>query len=189
MIVVVSGLPRAGTSALMQMLVAGGLPAFVDDMRPADASNPRGYFEHARVKALARDASWIGEAEGHVVKVVAPLVPFLPAGPEYRVVLAERDMDEVLASQAAMLARLGRPAGSAAALAPVFARHLTAARAWAEATPGAEMLAVGHRALIATPAAVAAAIAAFAGTPAAPLDPDAMAAAIDPTLYRQRSPS
>ena len=189
MIVVVSGLPRSGTSMLMQMLVAGGLPPYVDAARPADASNPRGYFEHARVRALARDASWVPEADGHVVKVVAPLVPFLPAGPAYRVVLAERAMDEVLASQSSMLTRLGRPSAAAATLAPVFERHLAAARAWSDTTPGARLLAVSHQHLLAAPAAAAAAIAAFLGPDAGPLDTAAMAAAVDPSLYRERAPA
>ena len=49
-ITVVSGLPRSGTSLMMQMLSAGGLPALTDDLREADESNPRGYFEFEPVK-------------------------------------------------------------------------------------------------------------------------------------------
>ncbi|HLT47753.1 MAG TPA: hypothetical protein VK002_11040 [Rubricoccaceae bacterium] len=182
-VVVVSGLPRAGTSMLMQMLAAGGLRPFTDGAREADASNPRGYFEHERVKALARDKSWVPEAHGHAVKVVAPLLPHLPAGPAYRVVFVERALDEVLRSQTAMLARLGRPSADPAVVRPVYARHLAAARAWLDGTPRAEVLPLAHAEVLADPAAAAARLNAFLG---GHLDEAAMAAVVDPSLHRER---
>src|SRR5690606_32353125 len=160
-VVVVTGLPRSGTSMLMQMLVAGGLPAFTDREREADASNPRGYFEHERIKALAHDKGWLPEADGHAAKVVAPLLPHLPQGPHYRVIFLERDLDEVLASQAAMLDRLGKPSADPALLRPVYERHLAAAQRWLQTTPRAESLVLAHRDLIERPAAQAAALNAF----------------------------
>ena len=95
--IVVSGLPRSGTSLVMQMLAAAGLPVFGDDARPPDADNPRGYFEHAAVRRLAEDPSVLAAAEGRVVKVVAPLVRALPEGGRYRVIFVERAIDEVVA--------------------------------------------------------------------------------------------
>ena len=183
-VAVVSGLPRSGTSMLMQMLVAGGLRAFTDRAREADASNPRGYFEHERVKALAHDKGWVPEADGHAVKVVAPLLPHLPTGPAYRVVFVERDLEEVLRSQSAMLARLDRPAADADVLRPVYRRHLTAARAWLTAQPRADALALTHAEVLADPAGAAALLNAFLG---GHLDEAAMAAVVDPTLHRQRA--
>lgn len=183
-IVVVSGLPRSGTSMLMQMLVAGGLDPFVDGQRAPDASNPRGYFEHDRVRALARDTGWLPDADGRVVKVVAPLLPHLPPGPAYRVVLLTRRLDEVLASQRAMLGRLGHAAASDDALRPVYARMLDAARAWAAATPGAETVELDHAAVVADPADASARLAAFLDRP---LDEAAMAAAVEPSLHRERN--
>lgn len=187
-VTVVSGLPRSGTSMLMQMLVAGGLPPFTDGARVPDASNPRGYFEHERVKALATDAGWVSDADGHVVKVVANLLPKLPAGPRYRVVVLDRDVGHVLRSQTAMLARLGRPAADEGLIRAVFEGHYRAALRWAERTPGAEALVVAHADAIADPAATAGAIADFLdpGLPS-PLDRAAMAATVDPMLHRERA--
>lgn len=188
-VVVVSGLPRSGTSMLMQMLTAGGLEAFADGEREADASNPRGYYEHDRVRALARDKGWVPDADGRVVKVVAPLLPHLPAGPAYRVVLLDRDLGEVLASQRRMLDRLGRPAADDAVLASAYRRHMDRARGWIERTPGAVGLDLAHADVIADPAAAAARLAGFLrddGLDAA-LDPAAMAAAVDPSLHRERA--
>ncbi|WP_412062720.1 sulfotransferase family protein [Rubrivirga sp. IMCC45206] len=182
-LVVVSGLPRTGTSMMMQMLTAGGLPAFTDEARAADASNPRGYYEHARVKGLARDRAWVPEADGHVVKVVAPLLPFLPPGARYRVVMMERDLDEVLASQAAMLTASGHTPAPPDVLRAVYAQRLAAARAWADETPGAERLSIPYADAIADPAGVARRVAAFVGG----LDPAPMAAAVDRSLHRQRA--
>ena len=79
-ITIVSGLPRSGTSMLMQMLAAGGLAPFSDGERTADEDNPKGYYEHEKVKALARDNAWLGEAKGASIKIVSPLLKFLPPG-------------------------------------------------------------------------------------------------------------
>jgi hypothetical protein len=185
MITVVSGLPRSGTSMLMQMLDAGGLPPFTDAERAPDASNPRGYYEHERVKALARDNSWLAEAEGHVVKVIAQLLGHLPDGFDYRVAFLERDLDEVLASQAAMLQRLGRPGAEPDVLRPIFERQLAGAQRWLDAHPRATVLYVRHGDVVADPAEQAARLNAFLG---GDLDQAAMAAAVDPALHRQRTP-
>lgn len=181
MITVVSGLPRSGTSMMMQMLEAGGLTPFSDQRRAADASNPRGYYEHERVKALAKDNAWVADAEGHVVKVIAQLLRHLPDGSDYRVVFMERDLDEVLDSQTAMLGRLGRPGGNPVVLRPVFERQLAEAKAWLNEHPRADVLYVPHRAVIEAPTAQAAAVNAFLG---GGLDEAAMAAVVDPSLHR-----
>ena len=184
MITVVSGLPRSGTSMLMQMLEAGGLPPYTDAERAADPSNPRGYYEHERAKALARDNVWLAEAEGHVLKVIAQLLRHLPNGFDYRVVFLDRDLDEVLASQSAMLQRLGRPAAKPAVLRPVFERQLAEAKRWLDTHPRADVLYVPHLDTIADPAAQAARINDSLG---GALDEGAMASAVDPSLHRQRT--
>ena len=63
-IVVVSGLPRSGTSMMMQMLQAGGLEILTDAVRMADASNPKGYLEFEAVKDLDKGPTpaWLGQA-------------------------------------------------------------------------------------------------------------------------------
>lgn len=182
---VVSGLPRSGTSMLMQMLVAGGLEALSDSVRSADASNPRGYLEHERVKRLAQDNRWLPEARGRVIKVVAPLVPFLPQGEPYRVILMNRDLDEVVASQTSMLQRLERQGSSldAEQLKPLLQQQLARAAALCQAHQ-VPLLAVQHRDVLKDPSGVAAQLADFLGLT---VDTTAMAAVVDPSLHRERA--
>lgn len=186
LLTVVTGLPRSGTSMAMQMLVAGGLPAFTDGQREADESNPRGYYEHDRVRSLATDPDWVPDADGHAVKVVAPLAVHLPQGARYDVILMERDVDEVLRSQSAMLGRSGEASADAQVLRPAYQRFLDETLAWAERTPGVRLLRVRHAAAIESPADVAAQLADFCSAPD-PLDAHAMASAVDPSLYRERT--
>ena len=109
-VVVVSGLPRSGTSMMMQMLKAGGIQPLTDGRRNADEDNLRGYYEHEKVKNLARDSSWLTEAKGKAVKVIVQLLSHLPSRHDlrYRVVFMVRDLDEVIHSQKAMLTHMGR---------------------------------------------------------------------------------
>jgi predicted AlkP superfamily phosphohydrolase/phosphomutase/tetratricopeptide (TPR) repeat protein len=107
-ITIVSGLPRSGTSLMMQLLVAAGREALTDSKRAADADNPLGYFEFEIAIELAKDTSWLQQARGKVVKIVAQLLPHLPRDEHYQIIFMEREMTEVIASQKAMLARQGR---------------------------------------------------------------------------------
>ncbi|HKI70445.1 MAG TPA: sulfotransferase, partial [Verrucomicrobiae bacterium] len=107
-ITIVSGLPRSGTSLMMQLLTAAGIEALTDAKRAADEDNPLGYFEFEKTLALAKDNSWLPEARGKVVKIVAQLLPFLPRNEHYHVIFMERNLTEAIASQNAMLARQGR---------------------------------------------------------------------------------
>ncbi|MAN26579.1 MULTISPECIES: alkaline phosphatase family protein [Mesonia] len=102
-IVVVSGLPRSGTSLMMQMLVAGGIDPLIDEKRKADHSNPKGYFEYEPVKSLARDNSWLDKAQNRSVKIVAPLLKFLHPKYRYRILFMTRDLEEIITSQQVML--------------------------------------------------------------------------------------
>src|SRR6266705_1802013 len=99
-IIIVSGLPRSGTSMMMRMLEAGGIEAMKDNLRPADDSNPVGYYEDARVKRL-RDGSheWLESAIGKVVKVVSPLLEYLPRRHSYKLIFMLRSVEEIVASQ------------------------------------------------------------------------------------------
>src|SRR6185295_16167693 len=115
-VTVVSGLPRSGTSLMMQMLSAGGMSALTDEKRTADESNPRGYFEFEPVKRLRADQAWLGEARGRVVKIIHLLLRELPADGRlaYRVIFMKRPLDEILASQRVMLEREGKKSADAA---------------------------------------------------------------------------
>ncbi len=108
-IVVVSGLPRSGTSMAMKMLEAGGLAIVTDNVRAADDDNPRGYYEDERVKDLARDANreWLRDARGKAIKIISFLLKDLPPDNNYKVLFMERDLGEVLASQQKMLDHRG----------------------------------------------------------------------------------
>ena len=189
-ILIVSGLPRSGTSMLMQMLAAGGMPILTDNVREADEDNPRGYFEFEPVKKMLQDRSFIEEARGKAVKVVAPLVCTLPRGFHYRVVLIERDLDEILASQATMIERrkatVQQSPGRSERLRNEYMRVMDQTRRTLNARPDVELLELNYRSILSEPACAAAAIAAFAGVP---LDTERMSSAVDRSLHRNQSVS
>jgi predicted AlkP superfamily phosphohydrolase/phosphomutase/tetratricopeptide (TPR) repeat protein len=186
-VVVVSGLPRSGTSMMMQMLMAGGFEACSDDKREADDSNQRGYFEDERVKALGKDNSWLDEAKGKAVKVVAPLLFRLPRGPQhnYRVVFMERDLGEVVRSQRAMLERLEREGTKMAdqKLQKVYAEQLRRVKRLLAASHMPTLF-VGHLDCIQRPAEVAERVRTFLS---GELEVAAAAAVVDPSLHRERA--
>ena len=107
-ITIVSGLPRSGTSMMMQMLEAGGIPALTDGFREIDMDNPKGYYEFEPVKQTKEDPSWLDDCPGKVVKMVSLLLYDLPEGRRYKVIFMQRKMDEILASQKKMLKHRGR---------------------------------------------------------------------------------
>src|SRR5262249_33229912 len=149
---------------LMQILAAGGIPPLTDGRREADDDNPRGYLEFEAATNLARDASWISQARGKAVKVVLPLLRSLPAGEAYRVIVIERDIREVIASQHQMLSRLGREDRAArndAALAHEYRALRDRARAWLEPRNEIAVLALEYAAVLADPASGIAEIARF----------------------------
>ena len=184
LITVVSGLPRSGTSMLMQMLDAAGYPCLTDGIRKADADNPRGYFECEKVKRLRRDWGWMPEAEGKAVKIIAQLIPFLPPQFSYRVIFMERDIGEVLASQRKMLQRQRKSGGnlSDAQLGKIFERQIHEVKLML-AQRNIPTLNVAYSNALQRPMEIVEKIREFVGED---LDVHAMAAAIDPNLYRQR---
>ncbi len=183
---VVSGLPRSGTSLAMQALHAGGVEPITDGARTADTDNPKGYFEFERVKSLRSDRAWLDAAAGKVVKVIHLLLMELPDDRPYRVVFMERNLDEVLASQAAMLARSGRVGASLSTdrLKAVYEQQLRQVNEWLAARPQFSVLRVEHRRILSQPTEEIDRIADFLEVP---LDRPAMVRAVDPTLYRNRS--
>ncbi len=182
---VVSGLPRSGTSLMMSMLDAGGMPVLVDNIRGADIDNPRGYYEYEPVKALKKDSTWVARSMGKGVKMVYLLVYDLPADIEYRVLFMQRNLDEVLASQRAMLERLGKPVGpDDEMIAGLFRRHLEKFAAWVKERPNFRVLDVNYNEMVREPGPIVAEITRFLG---GGLDAEAMAGTVDPKLYRNRS--
>ena len=185
-VTVVSGLPRSGTSLAMQMIHAGGIPALTDGQRTSDDSNPRGYFELERVKQLKQDKSWLDEAAGKVVKVIHLLLAELPDDRPYRVVFMQRDLREVVQSQATMLARSGRPGGQLAPerLIAVYEQQLRTVEQWLAARPNFSVLRVPYAQLVSDPAGVVPTVNAFLG---GTLDEARMRAAVDPGLHRNKA--
>ena len=107
MITIVTGLPRSGTSLMMQILKAGGMNILTDNIRQPDINNPKGYYEYEKVKSLSSDNRWIYEAEGKAVKVIVQLINYLPLDRKYSVILMERNPDEIILSQNKMIENLG----------------------------------------------------------------------------------
>ncbi|MBZ5524238.1 MAG: alkaline phosphatase family protein [Acidobacteriia bacterium] len=187
-VVIVSGLPRSGTSMIMQMLAAGGIPPLTDGLREADEDNPRGYFEYEPVKRMMQDAKWLEGAKGKAVKIVAPLLPGLPAGLVCRVIFIERNLDEILASQGQMLIRRGEKVDDTPArrarLKDQYARRVAGMKLALENRPATNLLCLDRSAVLDDSAAAAAAINAFLG---GACDPARMAAEVDPSLDRHRT--
>jgi len=185
-VTVVSGLPRSGTSLMMQMLQAGGLSLLTDERRAADKHNPRGYFEYEAVKNSRVDVSWLEQARGRAVKVIHLLLRHLPADRPYRVIFMSRDVQEVVASQRAMLKERGRVGAQIPddKLAGVFEQQLLEVRGWLAARPNFRVLYVNYRDVLGDPFAAAQTIALFLG---GKLNVSAMAGVVDRTLYRQRT--
>ncbi len=185
MIAIVSGLPRSGTSLMMQMLVAGGLPVLSDGERKADTDNPRGYLEWERIKQLPKEPSLIAEAEGKVVKVISQLLLSLPDGHEYGVVFMQRPLPEVLKSQDEMLRRRGtfEPNVDTSPIEEAFQRHLIEVNRWMNTKPNVQALRVHYHRALREPKATAKAVAEFLKIP---LDVEAMMREVDPSLHRNR---
>ncbi len=187
MITIVSGLPRSGTSLMMQMLAAGGLPILSDGERKPDEDNPRGYYEWERIKQLPREPACIAEAEGKVVKVISQLLFALPRGREYQIIFMERPLAEVVASQAEMIQRRGTTGAALppGALQAGLQAHLNQVQAWLKASPHIPVQRVAYRELLSNPSGTSEALASFLQSP---LDTAAMARQVDNALYRHRSP-
>ena len=186
-IIVVSGLPRSGTSMAMAMLTEGGLQCLDDGVRTADEHNPKGYFEDERVKTLEStdDTGWIREARGKVVKVVSPLLKNLPSGESYRVLFMLRDLDEVLASQKKMMDRRGEQHDvQDDQMKRIYRDHLTKVDTLLKSRADTTVKYLEFRSVIDRAREMADQIKAFLDLD---LDLDRMAAAVDQKLYRNRS--
>ena len=185
MITIVSGLPRSGTSLMMQMLQAGGMTVLCDEKRPADEHNPRGYLELQKVRSLEKDNSWMPDAEGKVVKVVSLLLYHLPAGFEYRVIFMRRDLDEILRSQERMLEGLNQPGGPMReTMKQHFTKHLDSLAEWVTRQPHVKIIDCPYADLVVSPASTARTVVDFLGVD---LDIEKMIETVDPALYRQRN--
>ena len=185
-IIIVSGLPRSGTSLMMKILDAGGLPVLTDHIRTADPDNPQGYYELERAKKLAQgDVAWLAEARGQVVKVLAILLFDLPATHTYRVIFMQRAMPEILASQRKMLINRGEASDTVSdeEMAQLFENYFRQARQWLERQPNIDYIEVDYNQLVQNPRPTIKQVNRFLGNG---LDVASMVGVVDPSLYRQR---
>ncbi len=185
-VVIVSGLPRSGTSMMMKMLEAGGMELIIDGIRTADEDNPKGYYEFERVKQLDKgDTAWVAQAQGKAVKVISALLEHLPPEYEYKVLFMNRKMPEVLASQRKMLERRGEKSEiSDEKLAELLRKHVQQVKLWLARQPNFAMLDLDYNAMLADPEPWAEKVNAFLG---GGLDVRAMVEVVDPNLYRNRA--
>lgn len=179
-VIVVSGLPRSGTSLMMQMLSAAQVPILTDNKRQADKNNPKGYFEFEPVKQMAtQKVDWMVQAQGKAVKIVSPLLPYLPTPYPYQVIFMVRDVGEIVASQTQMMYPQ-KPSNNAQS---EYQQHLDKIKSWLALQSNMDVIYIEHRQAINKPSAVAQSIAHFLGLG---LDIDAMCRVIEPDLYRNR---
>ena len=185
-VTVVSGLPRSGTSMLMKMLDAGGIPPLSDNIRTADEDNPKGYFEFERVKKLPEDTAWLKDAKGKVVKILAELVKYLPPEYNYKIIFIERNMSEIIASQKKMLVRRGEDPNKVSddEILELFSKYKKILKSWLKNQPNVEVLYVDYNEILKDPTnAIEDINELFNGE----LDENKMKAAIDEKLYRNRA--
>ncbi len=185
-IVIVSGLPRSGTSLMMMMLDAAGIPPMQDHVRSADVDNPKGYYEYERVKDMPDgDIAWVKDSRGKSVKVITALLKHLPKKFNYDVVIMHREMDEILASQKKMLERRGEDPEKVSdqEMADLFGKHFSQVMDWVRQQKNIRYLEVSYNDLLVSPEEEIEKVNQFLG---GQLDIDAMLNKIDPGLYRQR---
>lgn len=185
-VIIVSGLPRSGTSMMMKMLDAAGLPIVTDAIRTADIDNPKGYYELERVKDLEKEAdkSYIKEARGKVLKVISFLIKDLPDDNQYRIIFMRRDLNEVIASQNKMIAHRGEQDDTDdKMMIEAYLNHLASVRIMSRKKPNMEMVEIRYDTTVGDPREAARQVNAFLG---GKLDEAKMTAEVDGKLYRNR---
>jgi hypothetical protein len=184
-IIMVSGLPRSGTSMMMKMLEAGGLEILTDNIRTADEDNPKGYYEFEKAKELDKDRSWLDQAKGKVVKIISALLSKIPQENSCKIIFMRRKMSEILASQKEMLIRRGEPTDTVSdeKISQNFFAHLRKVEAWLEQQPNFDILYINYNDVLKNPLANIERIRGFLGNG---LDTRGMAGVVDKALYRQR---
>ena len=188
MITIVSGLPRSGTSMMMRILEAGGIPSLTDTVREADIDNPNGYYEFEPVKHTRETPSWLNLAEGKAVKMVYKLLYDLPMDREYRIIFMQRAFKEIIASQNKMLVRLGKEKQgsdrSEHELIGIFANEVAKCRKWLIEQPNIKVSFVIYNKILKDSLYTLTKLS--KELPELKLDTSAMSNIVDPSLYRNR---
>ena len=152
-ITIVSGLPRSGTSMMMQILESGGMEVITDNIRKANEDNPLGYYEYERVKKIKDDTGWLKETRGKAFKMVSQLLYDLPSNENYKVIFMKRKMSEILASQGKMLERMGRSKDgiSDEKMGEFFDKHLSKIIDWIEGRKYIDVLYIDYNDFLINP--------------------------------------
>jgi len=188
-IILVSGLPRSGTSMMMKMLEAGGLPIMADHLRTPDEDNPKGYYEYERVKGLDKadqNKDWLKEARGRVIKIISFLLPELPDKNFYQIIFMHRQLDEVLASQNKMLNHRkegGKTGADDGEMKKIYEKHLHKIEVFVFNRPNMEVLNINYHQVLKDPKGCGGSINKFLGIQ---MDIQEMMRAVDKNLYRNR---
>ena len=184
-IIIVSGLPRCGTSMMMQMLESGGLMIVTDHVRKADEDNPRGYYEFEKVKEIEKSTDWLDDCIGKAFKMVSALLYHLPENRKYIVIFMERDIKEMLASQSLMLKRKGIKDDrvSDEEMSKKFKNHLKSIKSWLENQRHIDTIYINYNDVIQNPYENARRLNKFLGIP---IDVNNMARIVKKSLYRQK---
>jgi hypothetical protein len=185
-VIIVSGLPRSGTSMMMAMLEAGGIPILTDGERTPDDDNPKGYYEYERVKKLQDgDFDWLPDARGKAVKVISYLLMKLPDTYRYRVIFIHRKLDEILASQRKMLMNRGEDPDkiSEDEMKAVLIKHLQLVDEWITNQPNIERIDVDYNRILEEPEEDIQRVTEFLDNS---FDSEVFKSVIDHKLHRQR---
>ena len=184
-IIIVSGLPRSGTSMMMKMLEAGGVKILTDHIRTADDDNPKGYFELEIVKKIDNNKEWLKGAQGKVVKIISQFLQSLPSNFNYKVVFMQRVMEEILASQKQMLIRRNEATDriSDEEMGKFFNNHLLIIESWLEKQPNFDVLYISYNEVLKNSTKFSNKISEFLG---GTLNINNMANVVDQSLHRQR---
>ena len=184
-ITIVSGLPRSGTSMMMKMLEAGGMDILTDNIRKADEDNPKGYFEFEKAKELKKDASWLEDAKGKVVKIISALLEHLPDKYSYKIIFMHRNMEEILDSQRQMLIRRREPTEEVSdeKMEKMFLKHLQKIEKRLNKQSNMDVLTIHYNKILNEPAKHSEIINRFLGNT---LNTKNMTGVIDQALYHQR---
>jgi len=182
-IIVVTGLPRSGTSLVMQILQSMGIELFTDNKRSPDQSNPKGYFEHELVKTIEYDTSWIKNVKGKAIKIVSPLLEYLPTNYNYKIIFMDRDLDEIVQSQEKMLLMngVGNSQIEPEVIKEIFIKDLKQAWSWIRELSHSESLEISHSKLLKKPESELEKIKGFLNIK---VDLENMLKVIDKKLYR-----
>jgi hypothetical protein len=184
-IIIVSGLPRSGTSLMMKMLEKGGMPIVTDRIRKADIDNPEGYYELEKVKKIKQDVSWLKDTRGQAFKMISMLLFDLPPNEKYKIIFMQRKIEEVLASQQKMLNRNKVTQDiDDGTMGNLFIKHLQKVHDWFEKQTNIDVLEINYNSLVVSPKTEVAKVIPFLNRQ---LDAEKMLNAVNPELYRNRS--